>query len=211
MSQAVRQLAQQAKLQVGGGVVLRLPDELTWGEDEFFEFCQANRDLRIERTANGEIIIVPPTGGETGNRNADLTAQLYTWAKQETHGAAFDSSSGFILPNLASRAPDASWVRRERLAQLTAGQKRKFLPLCPDFVVELMSPSDTLEAVQAKLEEYIANGAQLGWLIDPDERHVYVYRPGQLVEKLEAPERLAGDPQLPGFVLELAEIWEPSL
>lgn len=211
MSQAVMQLAQPTKLQVGGGIVLRLPEKLTWDEDEFFEFCQANRDLRIERTASGEIIIMPPTGWVTGDRNSEINMQFRQWAKGEGSGVATDSSTGFKLPNGADRSPDAAWVRRERLAQLTAEQKRKFLPLCPDFVVELMSPSDALEDVQAKLEEYLANGAQLGWLIDPDKRHVYVYRPGQPIEKLEAPEQLAGDPELPGFVLELAEIWEPSL
>lgn len=154
---------------------------------------------------------MPPTGWETGERNSELTTQIRLWAKADGRGAASDSSTGFILPNKAERAPDAAWVRRERLAQLTAEQRRKFLPLCPDFAVELMSPSDKLLVVQAKMEEYIANGAQLGWLLDPDNRTVYVYRPNVPLETLENVLEVSGDPELPGFVLQLAEIWEPSI
>lgn len=180
-------------------------------DDQFFEFCQRNRDLRIERSAQQEIIIMPPTGGETGTRNFELSRQFGNWAKKDNSGATFDSSTGFKLPNKAERSPDTSWIRRERLAKLTAEQKRKFIPLCPDFVVELRSPSDDLDKVKAKMDEYIANGAQLGWLIDPETRKVHVYRPNQPVEILDNPQQVSGDPELPGFVLELAEIWEPDI
>jgi Uma2 family endonuclease len=188
---------------------VRLRLDLT--DDQFFEMCQVNRDLRFERTAEGEIIIMPPTGWETGDRNAEITAQLRAWSKQDAQGKATDSSAGFKLPNGADRSPDAAWVLRERLRQLTLEQRRKFLPLCPDFAIELRSPTDDLEDVKAKMEEYVANGLRLGWLIDPPARCVYVYRPGREVEILENPAQVSGDPELPGFVLEMAEIWEPSI
>lgn len=139
--------------------VLELTDE------QFFQLCQANRDLRFERTATGELIIMPPTGGETGNRNAGLTAQLWIWNEQNKLGIAFDSSTGFKLPNGADRSPDASWLRLERWNALTQEQQTKFIPLCPDFVVELLSPSDSLKVAQEKMREYIDNGVRLGWLI----------------------------------------------
>lgn len=188
---------------------LRTRPIIEMSEDEFFEFCQLNRDLRIERTAEGDLEIMPPAGGETGNRNAGVTSQLWVWATRDETGEAFDSSTGFILPNGATRAPDAAWVRRERLTSLTADQKRKFLPLCPDFVIELRSPSDSLSVVQEKMREYIENGARLGWLIDPEQKRVYVYRPGGRVEQLDRPSELSGEPELSGFVLDLALIWEP--
>ncbi len=186
----------------------RIDGEMT--DDEFFEFCQLNPDLRIERTAEGEIIMMSPAGGETANRNAALTAFLFMWARQNGEGVAFDSSGGFILPGGATLAPDAAWVRRFRLQKLTSDQKQKFLPLCPDFVIELRSPSDRLKDVQAKMKEYRENGARLGWLIDPIERQVFIYRPGQEVVHVQNPTQIAGDPELPGFTLELAEIWEPG-
>jgi len=179
-------------------------------DDEFFGFCQLNPELRIERTAEGEIIMMTPAGGETGSRNAAVTAALFFWAKENGEGVAFDSSTGFILPNGAIRAPDAAWVRRSRLARLTPEQKRKFLPLCPDFVIELRSPTDRIEDLQSKMEEYRDNGARLGWLIDPEERQAFIYRPGRNVEHLREPSALAGDPDLPGFTLPLADIWEPN-
>jgi len=178
--------------------------------DQFFEFCQLNRDWRIERTNEGELEIMSPSGGETGSQNAELTMSLRSWTKKDGTGIAFDSSTGYDLPNGATRAPDASWVRRERLADLTSEQKKKFLPLCPNFVLELRSPSDSLRALQEKMIEYLQNGAQLGWLIDPEERQVFVYRPGNPVEHLENPSSLSGDPVLPGFTLDLQEIWEPG-
>lgn len=179
-------------------------------DDEFFDFCQLNRDLCIERTAEGDLIIMPPAGGETGDKNAFVTAFLKPWSLQNESGVAFDSSTGFILPNRATRSPDVAWVKRSRLARLTAEQKKKFLPLCPDFVIELRSPSDNLKTVQEKMREYLNNGAQVGWLIDPLERRVYVYRPGIPVVCLENPPTIAGDPELPGFVLELTRIWEDN-
>src|ERR671932_2756854 len=151
---------------------------------------------------------MPPTVGETGNRNAILTTFLTTWALRDGTGAAFDSSTGFNLPNGATRAPDAAWVRRERLAALTAEQKKRFLPLCPDFVVELRSPSDRLAVIQDKMKEYMDNGARLGWLIDVPNREVYVYRPGTEAERVDEASELSGEPELPGFVLDLRAIWE---
>jgi Uma2 family endonuclease len=185
---------------------LRPVIELT--DDQFFEFCQINRDLRIERTAEGDLLIMPPEGGETGHRSILLGMFLTQWALQDGTGVTFGSSTGFNLPNGATRAPDAAWVRRSRLATLTTDQKQKFLPLCPDFVVEIRSPSDRLSIAQAKMQEYLDNGAPLGWLIDPQSRHVYVYRPNRPVERLENPATLAGNPILPGFVLDLQKIWE---
>jgi Uma2 family endonuclease len=183
--------------------------ELT--EDQFFEFCQINQELRIERTAEGDLVIMPPEGGETGHRSILLGMFLTQWALQDGTGVTFGSSTGFILPNGAMRAPDVAWVRRSRLAVLTADQKQKFLPLCPDFVVEIRSPSDRLVELQAKMQEYLDNGAQLGWLIDPQSRSVYRYRPNHPVERLEHLAIVAADPVLPGFVLDLQHIWEPGL
>ena len=192
-------------------ITLRLSPAIEITDDEFFAFCQLNRDLRFERTAEGDIIVMAPTGGETGNRNADITAQLVTWTKRDGTGAAFDSSTGFKLPNGADRSPDGSWVRKSRLAALTHEQKLKFLPLCPDFVIELLSPTDALPVTQAKMSEYIENGAQLGWLIDPEVRQIHVYHSRQAVVILENVAEIAADPELPGFVLDLREIWEPNV
>lgn len=182
--------------------------ELT--EDQFFEFCQINQELRIERTAEGDLVIMPPEGGETGHRNALLTTWVSQWALQDGTGVTFGSSTGFILPNGAVRAPDVAWVRRSRLTALTADQKQKFLPLCPDFVVEIRSPSDRLGTLQAKMQEYLDNGAQLAWLIDPQSRNVYRYRPNHPVECLENPTTVVADPVLPGFLLDLQRVWEPG-
>jgi Uma2 family endonuclease len=180
-------------------------------DEEYYRFCAANPDFRIERTAKGEIVIMPPTGGEISHRNAGLTAQLYTWARREGRGKDFDSNVEYILPSGAARSPDASWVLRSRLAMLPAEQKQKFPPLCPDFVVELRSPSDRLPRVQAKMREWIDNGAKLGWLIDPTTRTVYVYRPGETTERLVDPRRVEGEPPVDSFVLEMAGIWNPDL
>jgi Uma2 family endonuclease len=190
---------------------IRIQPARHMSDDEFYAFCAANPDLRIERTAEGEIVIMPPAGGETSNRNMDLSSQLQVWTKRDGRGKAFDASGGFILSNGAALSPHASWVLRSRLAKLTAEQKRKFLPLCPDFVVELSSPTDRLSALQAKMDEWIENGAKLGWLIDPKTRSVYVNRPGQTTERLVNPLRVAGEPPVDGFVLEMADIWNPDL
>lgn len=192
-------------------LVLRTLPAIEMDDRRFYEFCRLNPDWRIERTAEGDVEIVPPAGGGTGNRNAGITAQLWVWAVRDGTGATFDSSTGFILPNGATRSPDAAWVRRERLQTLTAEQKERFLPLCPDFVVELLSPSDSLAATQDKMREYLENGARLGWLLDTPNRRVYVYRPGAEAERLGGSATLSGDPVLPGFVLDLRPIWEPIL
>lgn len=189
-------------------LVLRLGQELRFNDEELFELCRKNREWRIERSSEGDLLIMAPTGGETGKRNLDLSIELGIWSREDGTGIAFDSSTGFVLPNGAMRAPDASWVRRDRLAGLTPEEKRKFLPLCPDFVAELCSPSDLLPAVEEKMEEYLASGARLGWLIEPDERRVTVYAPGVEPTTLNEPATLSGDPVLPGFVLELDPIWE---
>ena len=191
--------------------IIHLKPAIDITEDQFFALCQLNRDLRLERNAEGDIIVMPPTGGETGNRNAEITGQLVIWTKQDGTGAAFDSSTGFKLPNGADRSPDAAWVQKSRLAVLTQEEKEKFLPLCPDFVIELLSPSDELEEVKAKMDEYIENGARLGWLLEPRSRRVYVYRPGESVIMIENTGQISGEPELPGFVLNLREIWEPNI
>jgi Uma2 family endonuclease len=175
--------------------------------EQFYEFCLANRDLRIERTASGEVIIMPPAFSDTGNRNIKIAQQLANWAEQDGTGETFDSSAGFTLPNGATRSPDASWIKLERWHGLTEEQKSSFAPICPDFVIELRSSSDTLNGLQDKMKEYIANGASLGWLIDRKNRKVYIYRPNQEPGILNNPETVSGDPVLPGFVLRMAKIW----
>lgn len=192
-----------------------VPLELDFGsslkpmtDDEFFDFCQRHKDLRIEMNKDGEIIIMPPTFSETGARNFELAGNFWLWAKQDGTGKSFDSSAGFILPNGAKRSPDLSWIRLERWSALPSEQRKKFAPLCPDFVVELRSESDTLSRLQDKMTEYIENGAQLGWLIDPIERRVYVYRPNVNAETLDDPQEVSGEPLLKGFVLKMKEIWE---
>ena len=192
-------------------LTLRMRPAVNLTDDQFFELCQINRDLRLERTAKGDIIVMAPAGGETSNRNSSITGQLYYWAKRDGTGTAFDSSGGFKLPNGAERSPDSAWVSHERLAQVTPAQKKKFIPLCPDFVVELLSPTDSLVATKAKMVEYIANGARLGWLIHPDARKLYVYRPGAPIEELKDVNEISADPELPGFTLDLRDIWEPNI
>jgi Uma2 family endonuclease len=192
-------------------LALRLPNPPRKDADWFYDFCQANDELQIERTAKGEILVMAPAGGESSYRESETHFQLREWAGRDGTGRAFNSNAGFILPNKANRAPDASWVKVSRLNKLAPNQKKKFIPLCPDFVVEVRSPSDRLPKLQEKMEEYRDNGASLGWLIDPDERKVYVFRPGKRVECLDRPKRLIGDPELPGFVLELARIWKPDI
>jgi Uma2 family endonuclease len=191
--------------------VLRMRPAVELSHDQFFELCQINRELRLERTAEGDIIVLPPSGFETGNRNHEIARQLGNWTIKDGTGVASDSSGGFILPNGADRSPDAAWIKRERLSQLTPEQKKKLLPLCPDFVIELRSPSDRLEALQAKMEEYIENGVRLGWLIDPQTKSVNVYRTGESVEVLRDVLQVSGEPELPGFVLDLREIWNPDI
>jgi Uma2 family endonuclease len=186
---------------------LHWPPSMRVVNDQFFEFCQANKELRIERTAQGDCEIMAPTGGETGWRNSGLTAQLYNWAEREGSGVVFDSSSGFVLPNGAIRSPDVSWVKKSRLATLTPEQKQRFLPLCPDFVIELRSPSDNLKALQDKMQEYIENGASLGWIIDSEAKQVLVFQPQKKPFSLEKPEFLSANEVLMGFELDMQKIW----
>ncbi|MEH2462663.1 Uma2 family endonuclease [Nostoc sp.] len=183
---------------------LKLKIELT--DDQFFQMCQKNRDYRFERTASGELLIMPPTGSDTGRRNVKITSQLDIWNSETNLGEVFDSSTGFTLPNGAERSPDASWVKVERLNALTPEQQEKFAPICPDFVVELRSRTDSLKELQEKMQEYIENGAQLGWLIDRKNKRVEIYRPGKDVEILDNPASLSRENILPGFVLHLQQI-----
>ncbi|MGL5063203.1 MAG: Uma2 family endonuclease [Microcoleus sp.] len=180
---------------------------LTVSHEQFVELAIANRELQLERTSTGELIVNPPTGGETGKRNFNIALQLGMWNQQAKLGEAFDSSTGFHLPNGADRSPDASWVRQDRWDALTPKQKDSFIPLCPDFVVELRSKSDNMEPLRVKMREYMNNGARLGWLIDRKNRKVEIYRQNREVEVLENPATLSGEEVLPGFVLDLTQIW----
>lgn len=172
-------------------------------DDQFFELCQVNRDLRFERNAKGELIIMTPAGGESSNQNAELTVDLGLWNRQTKLGVVFDSSGGFKLPNGADRSPDAAWIALSRWEALTPEQRRKFPPLAPDFVIELRSASDDLKPLQQKMQEYLENGVRLGWLIDPQKRRVEIYRSGQAVESVSMPASLSGEDVLPGFELNL--------
>jgi len=176
-------------------------------DHEFFEFCQLNPDLRIERTSDGDLVIMPPTGGTGGRINFTLVGLFSDWVEANGTGIGFDSSTEFSLPNGAKRSPDLAWVARARWEALTQQEQDEFPPLCPDFVVELRSPSDRIRGLRAKMEEYIANGASLGWLIDPIERKVYVYRPNAEMSCLDNPATVSGEPVLPGFVLDLRRLW----
>jgi Uma2 family endonuclease len=189
-------------------LVVQIPPSMQITDEQFFEFCQVNRDLRIERNKFGEIVIMPPTGGTTGNRNFNIALQLGNWAEQDGIGICFDSSTGFKLSTGAERSPDVSWMKRERWNALSPEQQGKFAPICPDFVVELRSKSDRLNPLQEKMSEYMQEeGVQLGWLIDRKHRRVYIYRPGVPVEYLENPDTVSGDLVLPGFVLNMSKVW----
>jgi Uma2 family endonuclease len=187
--------------------VLQFSPFLKMTDENFFEFCQANRDLRIERNAEGEIIIMPLTGWETGDKNAEITAQLRIWTKKDGRGKSADSSAGYKMPNGAIMSPDALWILNERLEKISPRKRRKFLPLAPDFVIELRSESDSLAKLKDKMQEYIDNGVSLGWLIDPQEKQVFVYRPNTEIEVLENSTEISGEPLLPDFTLNLKEIW----
>lgn len=191
-------------------LLLQLPHQLALRvtQEQFSALAAANRELHLERTATGELIVNPPTGGNTGHRNLSISTQLGNWFEaNDTLGRAFDSSTGFELPNGANRSPDAAWVSQGRWDALTPEQQDSFIPLCPDFVVELRSKNDTLKDLRIKMEEYRENGAKLGWLIDPKNKRVEIYRPGQAVEVLENPSDLSGETVLPGFSLSLKRIW----
>lgn len=189
-------------------LTLQLPPVLKLTDEQFEQLAAANRDLRLELTAKGELIIMPPTGGETGDRNFELDGQLWYWNRQTRLGKAFDSSTGFRLPKGGTRSPDVAWIPMERWETLTPAQRRKFLPLCPDFAVELVSETDDVEETRQKMREYVDNGLRLGWLINPRTRQVEIYRPNQAVEVLQSPTTLSGEEVLPGFVLDLPPIFE---
>lgn len=191
-------------------LVLRLAPVLELSDQQLFDLCQVNDLLRIERTCKGDLVIMPPVGGESSRSNIKVTTPLEVWAEADGTGFAFESSAGFTLPNRAVRSPDAAWIKRERWEALPLDQRKVFAPICPDFVVELRSPSDRLADLEAKMREYIENGARMGWLIDPLQRRVYVYRPGAPVERLDNPRTVSGDPVMPGFILDLRKVWGPS-
>jgi len=193
--------------QVSNQIVLQMPPAIALDGDSLFDFCQLNSHLRVERTAKGELIIMSPTGSETGNRNFRLIQQLANWTDKDGTGIGFDSSSGFVLPNGATRSPDASWVNLTKWNSLSDLQKAKFAPICPDFVVEIKSPSDDLEILKDKMQEYLDNGSSLGWLIDRSARQVYIYRSGRSVEILDNPGTIEGETLLVGFELDLTKIW----
>jgi len=188
-------------------LTLNLNSIIKLTRDQFYQLCEENPDLKLERNAQGELIIMPPTGGETGKSNSTINAQIWFWNDQNQLGEVFDSSTGFTLPNGADRSPDVSWVEKSRWDALTKEQKEKFIPLCPDFVIEILSPNDSLKKTQNKMQEYIENGCRLGWLINRKKQEVEIYCPGQEVKVLKLPQTLSGENVLPGFVLNMQRIW----
>ena len=188
-------------------IAINFPKNLKLSDDQFEDLISANRDSKFELTATGELLIMSPTGGETGNRNFELYIDLGNWNRKKGLGKAFDSSTGFQLPNGAKRSPDLSWITLEKWNPLTPAQRRKFLPICPDFVVELVSESDDLKEIEEKMQEYLDNGLGLGWLMIPKTRQVQIYRPQQTLEILESPLSLSGESVLVDFVLDLTPIW----
>jgi len=188
-------------------IAINFPKNLKLSDDQFEDLISANRDSKFELTATGELLIMSPTGGETGNRNFELYIDLGNWNRTKGLGKAFDSSTGFQLPNGAKRSPDLSWITLEKWNTLTPDQRRKFLPICPDFVVELVSESDDLKEIEGKMQEYLDNGLGLGWLIIPKSRQVQIYRPQQAIGILESPMSLSGESILVDFVLDLTPIW----
>jgi len=188
-------------------LTLNLDSVIKLTREQFYQLCVENPDLKLERNAQGELIIMPPTGGETGRSNVNLILQVASWNEINHGGEVFDSSTGFTLPNGADRSPDVSWVEKSRWEALTKEQREKFIPLCPDFVIEIMSPSDSLKKVQEKIFEYRSNGCRLGWLINRKRQEVEIYRPEQEVEILTLPQTLSGEDVLPGFILNLQRIW----
>ncbi|MEY2911063.1 MAG: hypothetical protein RLZZ184_372 [Cyanobacteriota bacterium] len=188
-------------------MVLQMLPNMIMTDDQFFDFCQLNRHFRIERNQIGDLFIMSPTDSETGQRNFNLIGELGIWTKQDGTGVGFGSSGGFTLPNGAVRSPDAAWIKRTKWEIIPAEKRKKFAPICPEFVVELRSENDNLSTLKEKMQEYIDNGAQLAWLIDRKQRKVFIYRPNCGVEELNNPQTLTGEDILPGFVLDLSEIW----
>jgi len=176
-------------------------------DEQFYELCQANPDVKFERSAAAELIIMAPTGGETGSYNSEINADFVIWNRKTQLGKVFDSSTCFKLPKGGERSPDVAWVTLERWNTLTREQQRKFPPIAPDFVLELLSPTDSLEKTQAKMQEYMNSGVRLGWLVDRDNHYVEIYRINQSVEVLRNPEQLSGEDVLPEFVLNMNIVW----
>lgn len=189
-------------------LTVHLPPSTPLTDEQFYDLCRANAELRIERTANGELIFMPPTGGETGSFNSEINADFVIWNRRTKLGKVFDSSTCFKLPNGADRSPDVAWIKQDRWDALTPAQKEKFPPIAPDFVLELMSPTDSLETAQAKMQEYLENGVKLGWLLNRKKQQVEIYRPDRQVEILQAPPTLSGESILPGFILNLQWFWD---
>ena len=202
-------MANTVTMPTGLPTALRFRPLYAMTPDEYYTFCQQNPDMLAELNAEGEVVFMSPSGGATGARNAHVVKKLGVWADEDGSGVVFDSSAGFVLPNGAVRSPDAAWVRRRRLAKVPARQRERFLPLCPEFVVEMASPSDRLANLQAKMDEYMANGAEFGWLIDPAGRTVSVYRPGAPGQQVTNANSIDAEPLLPGFTLDLLPIWQP--
>jgi Uma2 family endonuclease len=186
---------------------LELGTALRLGDSELFELCSRNPALRIERTARGDLVVMTPAGGESSRRNARIVAALVTWADADGSGVVYDSSAGFLLSDGSMRSPDAAWVRRGRLDKLSREERERFIPLCPDFVIELRSPTDPLPELTTKMEEYRVGGAALGWLIDPFKHRVHVYRPDRDAEILDRPATVDASPELAGFTLHLTQLW----
>ena len=183
-------------------IVLNL-DTVGLTDEQFYRLCQNNRDWQFERNAHGELIIMPPVGGVSGNREADLIAKVYIWNNQTKLGKVFSSSTIFRLPNGGDRSPDVAWVKLERWASLTEEQQEKFPPICPDFLIELRSRTDSLKTLQNKMQEYLDSGLRLGWLINPQDEEVEIYRPNKLMKLVKFTANLLGEDVLPGFILEL--------
>ncbi|MGA1623431.1 MAG: Uma2 family endonuclease [Synechocystis sp.] len=187
---------------------IQLEPAIALSADQFYTLCRQNPDLKFERSPQGELILMSPTGGETGIHNATLISRFVMWNEVQKLGVVFDSSTCFRLPHGGDRSPDVAWVKKERWQALTPEQRRQFPPLSPDFVLELMSPSDRLGEVQAKMREYQAAGVTLGWLINPGDRQVEIYRYDGSVEVLTAPTTLSGETVLPDFSLSVDWLWD---
>ncbi|BAU08756.1 Uma2 family endonuclease [Fischerella thermalis CCMEE 5198] len=188
-------------------LTIAIPQAFKITHEQFKELAAVNHELRLERTATGELILMPPTGSDTGKRNTDIVGQVWLWNRQTKLGVVFDSSTGFHLPNGADRSPDAAWIKLERWEKLTKEEQESFAPICPDFVVELRSPSDSIETLRDKMKEYMENGAKLGWLIDRKNSKVEIYRQEKEIEVLDHPSNVSGENVLPGFILDLTEVW----
>ena len=200
-------LAPTARVQPGSpALIIPRKVRLRVSPEQFWEFCRANPDLRLERTATGKLIVMAPAGSESGGINAGLVTDLNIWARADRTGKVFDSSAGFTLPNGAIVGPDVAWIKLDRWLAVPAADRRKFAPICPDFVAELRSPSDSMPKLRVKMRQYVEQGVRLGWLLDPMKSKVEIYRPDQAVQVLDRPVTLSGEGVLPGFVLDLRGI-----